>query len=264
MIAKCKLLFLIVGILLLSGCGTEKEEKQMHAYYTLLGEIMETEVVDGVDLRLPVFDDIHESEFLFCDVDGDGSKELLLLLRISVQPYTCIFDYDAKMDEVYLEARTAPIEEVRFFDNGIMELDFDHNQGVGPEDWSIFYPYEVQVYDWRSDSYLRWSAVDAWDKKSNPTDHNGIPFPDEVDLDGDGIIYQVGTEYFKEQEKRIWNETHRGSMNALFEVLGRISLQDNAEYVDRDGFDAWVQSYRANAKEIELPDPMKLVSQNLH
>ena len=34
-------------------------------------------------------------------------------------------------------------------------------------------------------------SVDAWDKDTFPADYQGTPFPDEIDQDGDGLLYLV-------------------------------------------------------------------------
>lgn len=232
----------------------DRQEAQLEAYKSFLTEVMETEVVNGIDLRLPMSDDIHESEFLLCDVDFDQSMELLLKLQISVQPYTEMFDYDAKTGEVYREGGFA-LDGVRFYDNGVVEMDFDHNQGVGPDDWSIFYPYEVLVYDWWSDSYLRWTSVDAWDKASNPKDYTGRLFPDDIDKDGDGIIYHIAAHYEPPQEQdgeRVWPD-----------LLCNVPYQAETEYVDGADYEAWIRTYRDGANEISLPAPLKLTAKNI-
>ena len=50
--------------------------------------------------------------------------------------------------------------------------------------------YNVYSYDAEKDSYSEFAKVDAWNKSVSNT-KNGIPFPDNIDVDGDGIVYYI-------------------------------------------------------------------------
>ena len=66
----------------------------------------------------------------------------------------------------------------------IRDRKWSHNQGLGIN--FDFWPYNVYSYDAEKDSYSEFAKVDAWNKSVSNT-KNGIPFPDNIDVDGDGI-----------------------------------------------------------------------------
>lgn len=140
--------------------------------------------------------DMSENRFAVCDIDRDGQIELLI---------QCMSPYMAGMAEWVLDYYEAPeefIEELldwpslTFYDNGLVIAEASHNHT-----YSDVWPYAVYLYSVELDSYDIEFHVHAWDKSVTDVgmlDGEEIPFPDEIDLDGDGIVYYVESEYYAE------------------------------------------------------------------
>ena len=67
--------------------------------------------------------------------------------------------------------------------------------------------------------------MDAWNKSVSNT-KNGIPFPDNIDVDGDGIVYYI-------LAPDSWD-------------------YDNAQILDGSEYQNWRQSYLADSKPVDI------------
>ena len=125
------------------------------------------------------------------DVDGDGRQELLVnfMAAITAGMEMRVYDLDTASGTVYEELAEYP--SVTFYANRAVIAEASHNHGMGPmvED---FWPYTLYEYDPDQDRYSWICRVDAWDRAFRETDSAGNPFPQEEDLDGDGILYYTG------------------------------------------------------------------------
>ncbi len=161
--------------------------KRREAYHKVLENIYTKQIFpDNMD-RGYNGQDITNSQFAIYDIDSDGKEELLLIYTAT---YTAgmaeiVYDYDSQSDtirEQFLEYPT-----VRYYKNGIIEADWSHNQGLAGRFW----PYTMYRYNSETDRYQMIASVDAWDKGLRDTDYEGKPFPDQIDVDGDGLIYYI-------------------------------------------------------------------------
>lgn len=170
------------------------------------------------------------NSFSIIDVDGDGKEELLLIWDYASMAGTVgyVFGYDN--GEVYEELATFPI--LTFYDNGIVEVSWSHNQGLAGDFW----PYDVFRYDAENDVYQYFCGVDAWDKSMREENEQGDYFPDDIDSDGDGIVYYL--------------------LPLDWDGHYDIPLVDGSEYED------WRNSYMDGAKEISIP-VQKLTEENI-
>lgn len=139
-------------------------------------------IVDGI------FGSIEENSFAICDVDGDGSDDLILLFSTAPTAGMCawVVGYDAQADEVY--QKTAVFPSVNFYPNGLLEAFRGHNQGLAGE---ALWPYALMKYDPINRTYKVIAQVDAWDSSLSQTDFEGKPFPSDADTDGTGIVYLI-------------------------------------------------------------------------
>ncbi|MBO5228763.1 MAG: hypothetical protein J6B39_07205, partial [Lachnospiraceae bacterium] len=128
-----------------------------------------------------------------------------------------IYGYNAVTDSVREELSVFPTTTI--YDNGIIVAGASHNHGRAPmvED---FWPYTLYKYNVMADKYDEAAIVDAWDKT-----YNSEGFPEDVDKDGDGIVYCVMT-------NGEWDYS-----NAM----------DKAEY------EAWFMSYIGDGKGADIP-----------
>lgn len=194
--------------------------KKMHKYADVLTAFCCNQEPEGGQLEYMESKETP-NQYAIYDIDRDGSEEVIILYtESSMAGMTArIYDYDADTDETVLELLEFPA--LTFYDNGVIKAEWSHNQGLGNDLW----PYNLYSYDSETDSYVSQGSVDTWDKWFREEDYDGIPFPDELDTDGDGILYYLND----------------GSSD------GETVTVNQAEY------DVWYQSVVGDASELELP-----------
>ncbi|MCD8327055.1 MAG: hypothetical protein LUC90_10370 [Lachnospiraceae bacterium] len=176
---------------------------------------------DGTHLEYDDVEAAEASSFTIADVDGDGKDELLLNWQDSVMAGMEEIIFGCDGDEVYVQLTEFPL--LRIYDNGVIEADQSHNQGLAGRFW----PYMVYVYNEELDSYEYVDSADAWDVEVSSEDNLGNPFPEDIDADGDGLVYYI--------------------------------LSDNPDpydgdilWMDGDEYESWHNSYIGNATELSL------------
>ena len=138
---------------------------------------------------------VFGNSMAFRDVDMDGRKELILNIA-----GTCIGDmglYVYQLDEgsgeKYLFRQELAIwPDATFYSNGLVMAMWSHNHGYSAND--EFWPFDIYAYEKEADAYVKRWNVDAWEKQLKEVDYNGTEFPDDIDLDGDGMIYRILSE----------------------------------------------------------------------
>lgn len=161
------------------------------------------------------------SRYAIYDVDSDGRLELIISYTETAMAgmFETIYEYNPQTEVLTEELRLFPA--LTYYDNGVIKAEWSHNQGMGNSLW----PFDLFSYDNASDSYIQRGSVDTWEKAAWPEDYEGNPFPDDLDTDGDGIIY-----YLSDEDDDLYNNP-----------------QNKAEY------DSWYQSVVGDAKELEIP-----------
>ncbi len=142
---------------------------------------------DGLAIDLEENGDLSENKFAVTDIDGDGKEELILSYTNGAMAgmTEIIYRYDNQKQTVTEELREFPA--LIYYDNGIIIAEWSHNQGLAGDFW----PYTLYRYDNEIDTYVNVAMVDAWNKSLSVTDYDGNPFPEEIDKDGDGIVYYI-------------------------------------------------------------------------
>lgn len=194
--------------------------KKMHKYADILTAFYYKQEPEGGQLEYMESEETP-NQYAIYDVDGDGREEVIIsYTESSMAGMTArIYDYDADTNETILEIQEFPA--LTFYDNGAIKAEWSHNQGLGNDLW----PYNLYSYDPETDSYVSRGSVDTWDKLFREEDYDGTSFPDELDTDGDGILYYLND----------------GSSD------GETVTVNQAEY------DAWYQSVVEDASELEIP-----------
>ncbi|MCH5344699.1 MAG: hypothetical protein J1E64_11730 [Acetatifactor sp.] len=214
--------------------GTEMERRRAAYVAALEGIYSDKKLPDGWALDSTFVSDssISGNHFAVYDVDGDGADELIVewINASMAGMIDLIYDYDDSTGEIRLEWSGFP--SVTFYDNGVLVEDFSHNQGRAGD---ALWPYFLHQYDAKTDSYVQIASVDAWDKSLSDKDWDGNLFPDEIDVDKDGVLYYL--------------------------MIGEMSYYDSL--VDRSEYQSWRDSYTGKAKEIKLPF-MDLTKENIH
>ncbi len=108
-----------------------------------------------------------------------------------------------------------------FYKNGIVLAKLSHNHGYS--DTMEFCPFDVYDYDETSDTYHKIWSVDGWEKRLRETDYDGIDFPKDIDLDGDGMVYRIRNE-----------------------ATGELLLKDKAEY------ESWLEELTKDSEEMKI------------
>ena len=178
---------------------------------------------DGSEFQYDVATNGEGNQFAIYDIDFDGKEELIIQYTTT---YTAgmvevIYDYDSKTKLLKEELRSFP--SLTYYNNGIVSADWSHNQGLAG--LGDFWPYTLYQYKQESDTYIEIASVDAWNKEQANEDYEGNPFPDELDIDGDGFIYFVTAEGTYAQNT----------------------------VVDGEEYERWRSSLLGNAKKIEVP-----------
>lgn len=192
-------------------------------YISILKEIYnEHKLPDGSELGYDGGSDFAENKFAIYDIDFDGSEELIISYTTSYMAgmMALVYDFDSNLDTLTEELVEFPA--LTFYNNGIVKADASHNQGLAGE---ALWPYSLYKYDGELDKYILVAIVDAWDKSCNDTNYLGTKFPEDIDKDGDGIVYYIMTD-------------------------GEYELNTP---VDLEEYNKWINSYLNEAEEISIP-----------
>ena len=200
-------------ILQTSGSG------MLTAYASVLGEMRDR----FAEWKNPN-DQLSDNHFAIFDIDGDGEEELVT--EFCTGPTAAleinIYGYDSQSGEIFSEL--CEYYGATVYDNGVIIVLASHNQGRAGEN---FWPYTIYLYDPLRDVYLNMTWVDAWDRQvADGADWGEIPFPEEVDEDGDGVVYYVITD-------------------------GGYAPQ--ADPVDGPAYEAWRDSLLEGIAQVEIP-----------
>ncbi len=171
--------------------GTASPElPQPYARYLDVLEQIRTEGHDpnGEEYTLEESWDFENNCFAIADVDLDGKQELLFNFNESYmsEMREVVYAYDEETDALR-EELTCWVSTA-YYGNGIVKVEMSHNHGKDPEGRGVW-PYMVYEYDAEEDCYQLRYIVDSWDGRIHEED-----FPDELDVNGDRLLYCVTEE----------------------------------------------------------------------
>lgn len=176
---------------------------------------------DGSVLDYDGTESAADQSFALADVDGDGQEELLLFWENATMAGMMGVVFGCDGGAVYEELVEFPA--LTFYDNGIVQAEWSHNQGLAGEFW----PYNLYRYDAENDGYQFVGSVDAWDKRVSEKDYESGSFPADIDADGDGVVY-----YLRSAD---WD--------------GREDLP----LVDGPDYESWRAAYLDGAEKLDIP-----------
>lgn len=210
-----------------NGAAAADMAEQNKAYGAALWDIyLHGLLPDGSKLDYSGTQQAEDDTFAIYDVDNDGREELVVLWANASVAWCQGLVYGYDNGELHEEL--SEFVDMRFYSNGAVEASWSHNQGLGGRIW----PYNVYTYDAKTDTYRHFGAVDGWNKRFADTFYaSGEPFPDDLDQDGDGLIYFL---YSGEEIPTFGDEA-------------------KAQRVDGREYEAWRWLYLHGATEITLP-----------
>ena len=177
--------------------------------------------------------DITSNSFAVFDIDFDGEDELIVTYSTTYMAgmRELIYAYDSVSKSVRKEISCFP--SMIYYDNGVVREDASHNHGMASD--RDFWPYSLYQYDREKDAYVLTAGVDAWSRSWQEEDYEGNPFPEEVDKDGDGLVYY----------------TIAGESN------------ERSGFMDQETYDQWLDSVLEGAGEVKVPY-VKLTTDNIY
>ncbi len=209
------------GALQTAAAGADRLEAMYSSYEAALSIFYYEKVLpDGTYLDSEDYG-MDGNAFAVFDIDGDGMDELIIEYSSTsiANMIELIYGYDAETGELYEEFMRFP--NLFYYDNGIIKAFFSRNQGLAGRFW----PYYLYEYDPAQDRYECVAMVDAWDGSIYGVDYSGKPFPGEIDVSGEGIVY-----YLSGADEKTLNEP-----------------------VDRNEYERWLDGYVGDAKELTVP-----------
>ena len=208
----------------------QDETAALAAYREALESVLtQRKLPDGSDTD-PATADMSGNQFAVYDVDGDGIRELFISYLDSANAWQQeqIYRYDPLSEQLKLEFSTRP--GIQFYQNGMMKIDEFRNFSYG----AVLWPYSVYQYNSASATFEYIGYVTCWEKDYHIQPSDGTVFPEDIDADGDGVVYQISV----------------GSASA------------DGEYVDLDQYNQWEREIFGGAQEITLP-LMNLTQENI-
>lgn len=206
------------------GEPTQDDLTRRQAYIEALQYFVDMgELPDGNSIYYEDMGDEKDRYAIF-DVDSDGREELILYISETIMASCClqVYEYDIESGEMRCEMGGFPYD-VHFLKNGLAKTGMSHGTGGERDD---FWPYDFYKYDPDADFFFSAGFVYQWDGNIRP-DMFGEPFPDDVDKDGNKVVYTV---------------------TVLDAPEGK-----TGGYIDDDAYNAWYEEYFGGAEDFEIP-----------
>lgn len=167
-----------------------KIAKTRHYYGDILsGLLWAGELPDiQVEMNDDFYDTIEDNSFAVTDIDNDGREELIISYTTASMAgmFKVVYDYDSAANQ--LKQQLCMFPSIHFYDNGMIKAEESHNHS-----WGELWPFALYQYQKGSDTYEMVAYVDTWDKRITDSRGEGQPFPEELDVDGDGVLYNIQT-----------------------------------------------------------------------
>ena len=173
------------GVLAVYGAEPFSAEEQTKAFGKILWDAYCFGKIEGTDHGVPDTYGQESTYFALYDVDGDGQEELLLNWTGASMADTVEYIWGYGDNGTHVELCEFPA--LICYDNGVIEAQWSHNQGLAGEFW----PYFLYRYNAETDQYEICGGADAWDKSVAKTKEQGDVFPDDIDADQDGVVYYL-------------------------------------------------------------------------
>lgn len=168
--------------------GKIRIAKTRHYYADILSELLFAGKLPDieVDVTDDFYDTIEDNVFAITDIDNDGREELIICYSTTYMAgmFEVIYDYNPDINQ--LKQQFLKFPALTYYDNGMIKAEASHNHTRGE-----FWPYALYQYQSDKDTYEMVAYVDTWYKEYADSFGEGQSFPDELDVDGDGILYNI-------------------------------------------------------------------------
>lgn len=172
--------------------GTAEENRTLaklrHVYADILSGILYGSVMpDGATLDVMDYGAMDSNQFAMADVDQDGQEELVFCFTNAPMSGMVAYIWGYNPETGNLIEKFYGFPSLTFYDNGLLMEEASHNHSMNTDFW----PYLLHRYDEISNTYTMAYEVSGWQKEFYPEDYEGNAFPDDADVDGNGIVYLV-------------------------------------------------------------------------
>lgn len=197
-----------------------------------------------------------EGEYALIDIDGDEREELLLHVSggTVAGEGLVIYGYNPDTRELIIELSNYPYI-IGAYDNGMLEIGLSHNQGLAGD---VLWPYFLYQYDEETDTYKEVAQVDAWDGNTFPSGWQG-DFPDNIDTDGDKILYSIykygsgeDPEWVENSQYEEWHNSYINGANQ--KEIEWLNLDEGDIYSSIDELNKYIFDSYADTHEIPESD----------
>lgn len=180
--------------------------------------------------------DVSDNHFAVYDIDFDGEDELIIHYWTTWygNEVEIIYGFDNETSSLTEELEAYPA--AYYYDNGVALVKASHNHGLGGDltTGDPLWPYSLYQYDKEEDCYHFVAHVDSWSKEYNEKS-GGTPFPDDIDVDGDGRVHFVMTD---------------------------ASRYDTSNPIDGAEYEQWRSGYLDNTERVRIPY-MRMTKENI-
>lgn len=171
--------------------------------------------------------DVSDNHFAVYDIDFDGEDELIIHYWTTWygNEVEIIYGFDNETASLTEELDAYP--GAYYYDNGVALVKASHNHGLGGDltTGDPLWPYSLYQYDKEEDCYHFVAHVDSWSKEYNEKS-GGTPFPDDIDVDGDGRVHFIMTD---------------------------ASRYDTSDPIDGAEYEQWRSGYLDNTERVRIP-----------
>ena len=149
---------------------------------------------------------LSQNRFAVHDIDGDGQEELICELNAAESGTNCrttVYNADGT---IRAEFQPTPV----FYSNGVVSEPWSHNQGPACAIW----PYRLCQWDAALDAYEDLGGARARSDRLEG-------FPRAADRDGDGMVYYIGEDAYREENPvdggayQTWRDQHLAGAEIL-------------------------------------------------
>lgn len=167
-------------------------ESGLAEYQAALRQIVSEHIYpDGTDTGFDSsFGSMEDNQFALCDVTGDGADELIVQFTTAPMAGNTETIYAFQQADGTLKELLTASPNLTYYANGIIKEDWSHGSELASEG---YWPYTLYQYNAAEDSFEELAQVNMWSKAVADVDFKGDPYPDDIDAEGAGTVFILGS-----------------------------------------------------------------------